>query len=168
VVTLSASSKEIKDLKGSIDLKAIITAKYDLKAKTGGILEGRLNTKATAGEDNPIPVIIENRGTATLKKITFSTEKPAGWSIAFNPETIDTLTPGAKQEVEVNIKPSRKTIAGDYAVTLKIDEESMLAYDRLDLRVTVLTPTLWGWVGVGIVVAIIAGLAIIFMRLGRR
>ncbi len=168
VVTLFVSSKEVKELSSSINLKAIITAKYGLKAKTGGILEGRLNTKATAGEENPLPIIITNTGTAPLKKITFSTEKPGGWSITFKPETIDTLAAGAEQEVEVKIKPPRKTIAGDYMIALKIDEESMLAFDRLDIRVTVLTPTIWGWVGVGIVAAVIAGLAVIFLRLGRR
>ena len=168
IVTLFVSAKGVKELTGSIDLKAIITAKHDLRARTGGVLEGRLNMNATAGEDNPLPIIIANTGTATLKNITFTTEKPGGWSITFSPETIDTLSAGAIREVEVNIKPPRRTIAGDYVIALKVDEESRLAFDRLDIRVTVLTPTLWGWVGVGIVVAVVVGLAVIFMRLGRR
>jgi uncharacterized membrane protein len=36
------------------------------------------------------------------------------------------------------------------------------------LRVTVLTPTVWGWIGLIIVVLVIAGLGVLFMKLGRR
>jgi uncharacterized membrane protein len=38
----------------------------------------------------------------------------------------------------------------------------------LALRVTVSTPTIWGWVGIIIVVLVIAGLAVLFVKLGRR
>ena len=36
------------------------------------------------------------------------------------------------------------------------------------IRVTVLTPTIWGWVGVIIVVLVVIGLMVMFWRLGRR
>ena len=62
----------------------------------------------------------------------------------------------------------RKTIAGDYMVAISASPESGYAFGNIDVRVTVLTPTIWGWVGIGIVVLVIAGLAVMFMRLGRR
>ena len=94
--------------------------------------------------------------------------KPSGWSVTFSPEEIDSLPVGSTREVEVNIKPARKTIAGDYMVTLSAEPEDERAFGSVDIRVTVLTPTIWGWVGVGIVVLVIAGLAVMFWRLGRR
>jgi uncharacterized membrane protein len=37
-----------------------------------------------------------------------------------------------------------------------------------DFRVTVSTPTIWGWIGFGIVGLVVLGLAVVFFRLGRR
>jgi uncharacterized membrane protein len=53
-------------------------------------------------------------------------------------------------------------------VAIAVEPESGYAFGNIDVRVTVLTPTIWGWVGIGIVVLVIAGLAVMFMRLGRR
>jgi len=164
-ITVHASSG---DLEGNIELKAIVTAQYDLELATA---TGRLNTEATSGEDNYFSISISNTGTAELEKLSFSSKiqgKPSGWSVTFSPEEIETLPVGSTREVEVNIKPVRKTISGDYMVTLSGEPEDERAFDSLDIRVTVLTPTIWGWVGVGIVVLVIAGLAVMFMRLGRR
>ena len=164
-ITVEASSGELKN---SIELKAIVTANYDLELAT---TTGRLNTEATAGEDNYFSIVITNSGSAELEKITFSSKiggKPSGWSVTFNPEKIDLLPVGSSRGVEVNIKPARKTIAGDYMVIISAEPESKYAFDSLDIRATVLTPTIWGWVGVGIVIVVIVGLAVMFMRLGRR
>jgi uncharacterized membrane protein len=38
----------------------------------------------------------------------------------------------------------------------------------VEFRVTVSTPTLWGWIGFGIVALVVLGLVIVFFRLGRR
>lgn len=155
-------------LKSSIELKAIVTAKYDLDLKTD---TGRLNTNATAGSDNYLKIFITNTGSADLEKIDFSskiTGRPTGWSITFSPEKIDSLPVGGKREIQVNIKPDKKTISGDYMLNISAEPESKYAFDSLDIRVTVLTPTIWGWVGIGIVVLVIVGLAVMFMRLGRR
>jgi len=64
------------------------------------------------------------------------------------------------------IPPPTKTIAGDYNISLRAIGER--ASDNIELRVTVLTPTIWGGAGIGIAVAVIAGLAVLFKRLGRR
>lgn len=164
-IKVYASSGE---LKSSIELKAIVTAKYDMKIEPAG---GRYNTEATAGDDNYFAITVTNTGTAPLEKITFSSSvsgSPSGWSVSFNPDRIDTLAVGDKREVQVDIKPARKTIAGDYMVNISADTEAKNAFASATIRVTVLVPTVWGWVGVGVVVLVIAGLAVLFMRLGRR
>jgi uncharacterized membrane protein len=164
-VTVEVSSGTIKN---SIELKAIVTAKYDLGLEPS---TGRLNTSATAGKDNYFIISITNTGSADLEKVNFSskiTGNPTGWSITFAPEKLDVLPVGGTREIQVNIKPAQKTIAGDYMITMSAEPESKYAFGSLDIRLTVLTPTIWGWVGVGIVVLVIAGLAVMFMRLGRR
>lgn len=164
-ITLEASSATIK---GSIELKAVITAKYELKLETP---EGLLNTNATVGKDNYFSFRVTNTGTAALDKINFSQSVrggPTGWNITFDPKTIDSLPVNSERDVQINIKPPEKTIAGDYEINLKASTESNNASDKLDVRVTVLTPTIWGWVGIGIVVLVVIGLVAMFWRLGRR
>ena len=159
-ITLEASSGEIK---GTLDLTAVVTAKYELSLTP---TEERYNTSATAGKDNYFSVAVVNGGSATIDNITFSSSKPEGWTIEFSPEEVDSVAAGDFQTIEVNIKPPAKTIAGDYQITLRASGKQ--ASDSIDIRVTVETPTVWGWVGVGIVVLVIAGLAFIFMRFSRR
>ena len=160
VVTLEVSSGE---LKGTIDLTARVTAKYGLDLYTQ---TGRLNTDATAGKDNHVSILLINLGSAPIENITFSSTKPEGWSITYTPTKVDSLEPGLTQEVDVVVNPPRKTIAGDWPVTIKA--ESKQIRDELELRVTVLTPTIWGWVGIIIVLVVIAGVGVLFWRLGRR
>ncbi len=159
-ITLEASSG---DLSGSIDLTAVITATYaiDLVPTTE-----RYNTKATAGKDNFFSIEIQNNGSGTIENIRFSSRKPGGWTIEFTPEDIDDLSPDSSQTVEVNIKPAPKAIAGDYQITLTADAKQ--SKEDINIRVTVETPTIWGWVGIGIILVVIAGVTAIFMRFSRR
>lgn len=163
VATFRAGSGELRD---SVELTAVVTEippTYQLYASTATL---RRNMEARAGADNHITVILENFGTGTLKNIQFSSTKSEDWSITFNPYKVDSLEPGLKQEVDVVITPPSKTIAGDYHVILRFVTEK--ATYNIELRVTVVTPTIWGGAGIGIAVAVIAGLAILFRRLGRR
>jgi uncharacterized membrane protein len=161
--TFNAGSGELKD---SVELKAVVTEippTYNLYVSTANL---RRNMDARAGEDNHITVILQNYGTGTIDNITFTSTKSEGWSVTFTPYKIDALEPGLQQEVDIVIAPPAKTIAGDYNVLLKFLGEK--ATYTLELRVTVITPTIWGGAGIGIAVAVIAGLVVLFRRLGRR
>ena len=154
---------EAGDIKSSLDLTAVVTASYDFVMITES---GRLDAQTKAGEDNHVPILLINTGTAAIEDITLSATAPEGWAITFDPETIDSLELDLEREIDVVIKPPKKTIAGDYLITLNADSER--GVDSLELRVTVLTSTLWGWAGIGIAAGVIAGLVILFRRLGRR
>jgi uncharacterized membrane protein len=111
-------------------------------------------------------VEVLNNGSAAIENITFSSDKPSGWTIDFSPEKVDTLDAIGSQTIEVDIKPPSKTIAGDYQITLTANGKQ--ASDDIDIRVTVETPTIWGWVGVGIIIVVVAGVVFVFMRFSRR
>ena len=160
-VTLEASSGEVV---GKIDLTARITAKYVLNAVPYSQL---YNTTASAGRDNIYSLVITNVGTAPIDNITFSSEKPDGWEITFKPEKLDLLNTLEPNTVDVNVKPPPKTVAGDYMITLHVSGKQATA-TAMDVRVTVKTPSIWGWVGVFIIVIVVAGLIFTFMRFGRR
>ena len=156
------------DLKSSILLKAIVTANYDMKMTTP---DGRLNTEATAGQDHNFTVVIGNSGSADLDKVEVSCraqDRPNGWIVTCKPDKIDSLKAGDTKDIQVTVKPSEKTIAGDYMLTIQAEPESKNAFTNLQVRTTVLTPTIWGWVGVGIVILVVLALAVIFIRFGRR
>ena len=153
-----------EELKGSIELKAVIPATYILALVPTA---ERYNTSATAGRDNYFSVELQNNGSGAIDDITFSWDKPRGWTIEFSPDSVDSLIADSSQTMEVNIKPPSRTIAGDYSITLRAEAKQTSARE-LDIRVTVKTPTIWGWVGVGIVVAVIAGIVFVFMRFSRR
>lgn len=160
-ITLEAISGE---LKGSLKLTAVITARYALGLVPA---EERYNTSATVGKDNYFSLEVLNIGTAAIDNVTFSSSKPEGWTIDFSPDKVDSLAAGNTQTVDVNIKPSPRTIAGDYLVTLRASGKQTSA-SGIDIRVTVETPSIWGWVGVGIIVVVIGGIIVVFMRFSRR
>jgi uncharacterized membrane protein len=159
-ITVEATSGEIK---GSIQLTAIVTARYQLSLTTP---DGRLNTTATAGKDKHFSVVVANTGSAAIDNVTFSSDQPTGWTVEFTPEKIDSLAAGESKTIDANIKPAARTIAGDYQIVLTANGKQTT--DSITIRVTVETSTVWGWVGVGIIVLVIAGLAFIFTRFSRR
>ena len=160
-ITLEAVSGEMTD---TIELTAVITARYSLAAVPSA---ERYDTKAAAGKDNYFSIEIGNLGTAPVENIKFSSDKPAGWSIEFSPDKVDLLEALNTKTVDVNIKPPPETIAGDYMISLRASGTQATSQE-LPLRVTVETPTVWGWVGVVIIVLVIIGLVVIFMRFSRR
>jgi len=157
------SSVEGDTLEGSIELTAVITATYDISLTTK---TGRLSTELKSGKDNLYKLIVTNNSSTSVENITLSSTEPEGWQVSFDKKEIDTIEAGEKKEIDVTINPPEKTIAGDYMLTFKAESEN--STDEIELRVTVETPTIWGIVGIGIIVIVIVGVAIIFTRLGRR
>ncbi len=154
---------ESADLKMSIDLTAVVTAEYGFDMDT---TTGRLNTEVNGSSEKHIPILLENTGASPIGDIIFSSDKPEGWSITFNPKKIDIIEPDVKRELDVVIKPSKRTVAQDYFITLKAESEYVS--DSLALRVTVLTPRIWRWAGIGTAAAVIVGLGVLFSRLRMR
>lgn len=152
------------DIKDTVEITAVITASYNLLLAPAG---ERYDTKAKAGRDNYFSIRVGNLGTAPIDKITFSPDSPEGWSITFTPEQVDTLEPFGTQNVEINIKPPPETIAGDYMISVRASGVQKTS-EKINIRVTVETPTVWGWIGVIIIAIVIMGLVVIFMRFSRR
>ncbi len=162
-ITLEATSG---DIQSSIELTAVVTsipASYTLYLTTS---DGILSTTAQAGEENYFTIAVVNSGTGDIDSISLSTNKPRGWAVELSPTNIASVTAGNFQTVEMNIKPPPDAIAGDYEIIVRASGTQ--ASDNVEIRVTVKTSSLWGWVGIGIIVLVIAGLAVIFMRFSRR
>jgi len=146
------------------ELTAVITAKYILDVSSA---TERYNTTATAGKEKVFSLAVTNLGTAPIDNINFSSSKPDGWDIKFAPDKVDLIEAFDDQAVDVTITPPAKAVAGDYMITIQTSGKQASAGD-VNVRVTVESPTIWGWVGIAIILLVIAGLAVIFWRFSRR
>ena len=145
-------------------LKITLTGTYDLKVGTPP--PGNLNTSITAGEKAEVVFLIGNAGTAALRNLSFLSTKPEKWNVKFEPDKIDSLEVGEVREVKTEILAPKRTIAGDYL--LVVTSNSPDVNKSIEYRVTVSTPTVWGWIGFVIVLLVVLALGGVFMRLGRR
>jgi uncharacterized membrane protein len=152
-----------EDASVSTDLGLDITGqpKLDVSGR-----EGLVSTRATAGKETSVPVVITNTGTAPAEEIELSGSAPSGWKITFDPKTVDRIPPNENKEVQALITPTEKAIAGDYVTSVRASARGESA--SANFRVTVTTSTMWGIAGVGII-----GVALLVMvgavaRFGRR
>jgi len=150
--------------KAEVKLTVVLTGIYKLDA---GTPTGLLSLDALAGKPAIMSLFVKNTGSAINKNISFSSFKPENWKVEFKPEKIDALEPGAMKQVEVTITPYAQALVGDYSVGLSVDGEKGSS-KTVEMRVSVKTSAAWGWIGVIIIVAVIAGLGALFFYLGRR
>ena len=165
-VTFKALSGAFKAEK---EFKVILTGTYEFimgVPTLGDRLALKLNTSVKVGKKKPVEFLIANTGTAPLVNLSFDVIKPEGWSVEFDPKKVDSLKPGDVRKVTTSIQTSDRTIAGDYL--LSVTSSNPDTSRTIDFRVTVATPTLWGWIGAIIVALVILGLGAVFFRLGRR
>lgn len=159
-IRVLAQSKEVGVYR---DLVAVVTGTFRVVLYTP---TGQLNAEATVGQEGHLTIYVANTGSMPLQNLSFLSEQPQNWVVTFNPSRLDLLAPGEVRQLDVALKPASNAIAGDYNVTLRTASDK--AQDSIILRVTVGAATVWGWVGLGIVLAVIAGLALVFVRVGRR
>jgi uncharacterized membrane protein len=159
-ITVKVSSPEAK---GEALLNVVLTGTYKLDA---GTATGLLSLEAMRGKGATVSFYVKNTGSAALTNVQFLSFKPENWTVTFSPEKIESLEPDALKQVEVAITPAEQSLVGDYSVG--ISAESGKASKTLEFRVTVKASTAWGWIGIGIIVLVMAGLVTLFIRLGRR
>ena len=151
------------DKKAEAKLMVILTGVYKIDA---GTLTGILSLEAVAGKLANFSLFVKNTGSAVNRNVTFSSFKPENWDVTFKPEKIDALEPGALKQVEVTVKPASQALVGDYSVGVMVNGEK--SDKTVEMRVTVKASTAWGWIGVGTIIFVIAGLSALFIWLGRR
>ncbi len=113
---------------------------------------GRLSGEATAGQDSQLTVIAKNDGSEAARDVEFSATAPEGWKTSFDPKELPQLDAGKSQPVKVTLTPSARAIAGDYQTTIRASSAGGQS-ESANFRITVLTSTLWGAVGIGVIAA---------------
>lgn len=149
--------------KAEAKLLVVLTGIYKLDAATPNSL---LSIEAIPGQVSRFSFFVKNTGSAVNHRIAFDAFKPENWTVEFRPDKIDALQPGDMKQVEVTVKPAVQALVGDYSVGISINGEK--ADKTLEMRVTVRSSSAWGWIGIGIILFVIAGLCALFIWLGRR
>jgi uncharacterized membrane protein len=163
-VVFTATSGEEK---AQLQLEAVVTGTYDLKLMPQ---TQRLSFETVAGKEKTLVLYLWNDGTAPIENIEIYSQKPDGWEVSFEPETIPELdsysSKGKPDQVKMTVKAPERTIPGDYQISVSAAGDQ--SQDSIALRVTVKVPTTWGWFGIGIIAAVLVLLFGIFWKLKRR
>ncbi|MCX7982440.1 MAG: NEW3 domain-containing protein [Syntrophales bacterium] len=154
---------QTEDARSEIRLTCVLTGTYSIEA---GTATGLLSLEVNQGKKATVSIFVKNTGTATLKNVKFTAYKPENWKVEFKPEVIPVLEPREIKQVEATITPADEALVGDYSVNIVADGDK--AVKNLEFRVSVKASTTWGWIGLGIILVVIAGLTFMFRWIGRR
>ena len=159
-VTLTAQSAEEK-LELPVTIK--VTGSYGLTATTP---TGNLSVKTFAGETKDVTIALQNTGNIDLTAVALKAQASTDWEVTFDQDTVDSIPAGQSVEVTAHITPAKDAILGDYVTAVTASNDAVSS--ECDLRVSVQNHTSWGIVAVAIIAALVAGLALIIRRFGRR
>ena len=147
----------------STDLSVVITGSYSLELSTPS---GLLSADAKAGKDTTLTLTLTNNSNTDLQNINLTSSAPENWNVEFSESTIDLLEAGATKEITATVTASEDALSGDYVVSLTASNSEIS--DTADFRISVKTSTLWGVVGVVLIVVVVGGLVWVFRKYGRR
>ena len=150
----------------SVDLDVSLTILGQARLSVSGE-GGRLSGEAYSGQASQLVVVLRNDGSEAARDVEMSATTPEGWKSSFEPKQLPQLAAGATQQVKITLTPSERAIAGDYQTTIRAGGGGGLS-ESANFRITVLTSTLWGAVGIAVIA--IALLVVVFAvaRFGRR
>jgi uncharacterized membrane protein len=126
----------------------------------------RLSGEANAGKEKRFNLVVRNSGSAEARNITFGASPPSGWKVTFEPKDLPSLAANSEEKFTAIVTPSDKALAGDYIIDMRANGDGVS--ESIKYRVTVLTSTLWGVVGLGVIAASLLVLIGAVGRFGRR
>jgi uncharacterized membrane protein len=145
------------------ELNVVLTGTHKIEV---GTASGLLSLTAMTGQPANMSFYVKNTGSAPQDNVKLLSFKPENWKVEFKPDKLDKLAPNELKQIEMVVTPSDQALVGDYSVAVGVEGEK--ASKNLEFRVTVKASTVWGWVGIAIIVLVVLGLVILFVRVGRR
>jgi len=128
---------------------------------------GRLSGDAYAGQDSQLTVVLRNDGSEAARDVELSATAPDGWKTTFDPKTVPSIAANGSQDVKLTMTPSAQAIAGDYQMTVRASASGGIS-ESANFRITVLTSTLWGAIGIAIIAVALLVVVFAVARFGRR
>jgi uncharacterized membrane protein len=140
----------------------------NLKSGTGMRVDSsRFAYEAKPGEAFNIVVYVYNTGQGSaLTNVYLETTAPQGWLIQTSPNRTNSIKAGESQAFTMAVQPPGNIVASDYEVNVKVKSDQ--AEQEKDYRITIKTDSIIPYLGVGIIVLVVAGLFLIYRKYGRR
>jgi uncharacterized membrane protein len=126
----------------------------------------RLSGDAVAGKEKQFTFVLRNSGSAAARNLALSASPPTGWKVTFEPKEIAVLAPNVEEKVTALLVPSDKALAGDYMVSVRANGDGVS--ESVNDRITIVTSTMWGVIGLGVIAASLLVLLGAVGRFGRR
>lgn len=130
------------------------------------LVAGRYSNEVRIGEENRLFLEVRNTGAKPVTGIRLSAAVPEGWTVRFEPASIDNLGAGSVRNVDLIIRPGGAATKGGYNITLIAEANETRRVESLFL--TVKSSSFWLWIGIGIGAIVVAGFVFIFWRFGRQ
>src|SRR3954447_13806966 len=154
------------DKTATADLAIQVTGSYSM---TLGTPNDVLSASGAAGSPTKIAFVVTNTGTAPISAVKLTGTPPTDWKVDYDPaDGIATVAPNDTATINATVTPSGQAVAGDYVVSFTAKGTEAGATGTAQIRFTVETSPLWAFVGIGIIVLILAGLFYVFRTYGRR
>ena len=103
---------------------------------------------------------------APVINVGLTATPPKGWKVVFDPKRLPPIPVGGQLKVNVLLTPGAQAIAGDYLLNVSAVGDGV--DQNVSYRVTVLTSTLWGVAGIGVILVALLVLVGAVGRFGRR
>lgn len=160
--TVKVSAQSAKETL-SADLVVNITGSYSMTLTTP---TQTFNADATIGQESPVTFILTNTGSSDITNVSLTASAPTGWVVRFDPKSLDTIAAGQSAQVNAYVTPANDAITGDYMVNISASSQGANA--KNDFRITVKTSSVWGYVALIIIIALVLVLLLVFRKFGRR
>lgn len=163
---------------GDYNFTAVVTTpdgvsiQKDLTLKLKGAANMAISSDQLAYSSKPgqafnIKVYVTNSGQGdALANVYPDISAPTGWTVNTTPSMVNSIKAGETQVFTVSVVPPANIVASDYDV--KINMKSDQAQSSSDYRITISTDSYIPYIGVGIVLLIVASLGIMYRKYGRR
>jgi uncharacterized membrane protein len=161
-IALAAQSSD-GSINQQLNLTADLTGSYSISA-TPEAYSTSLNT----GGSTTLTVTVTNTGLSALTSLSLDITPPdSTWTITNTPSEVQSLAPGDSTTFTMQITSPSDTVAGDYlmSVTATSDQASSSSFQ---VRVTDNASNLWVWIGLIIAIIAVVGMIFLFRKFGRR
>jgi len=115
------------------------------------------------GEEAQYYLEVRNYGEIDLHNIKFSADAPEGWTVTLDPGSLDILSSGSMNTIDVVITPPDNAEKSSYNILLSATADETKAVTNAYLNIES-GPSYWLWVGIAAGVLAIIGFVIIFIR----
>jgi uncharacterized membrane protein len=129
--------------------------------------QDKLAYTSQPGQTFEIKVYVSNTGSGgALTNVYPDVTAPSGWIVSSSPSMVNSIKSGETQAFTVSVQSPGNIVASDYDVEINVKSDQ--AQSSSDYRITIETSSIVPYIAGGIILAVLAGLFLLYRKYGRR